>query len=52
MEAVLVVLLCSQKMDTVTQVQFLNEAVFKTNKAYTLGKGMDPTILFPALVKQ
>ena len=37
-------------MDTVTQVQFLDEAVCISHNT-NLGKGMSPTILLPAMGK-
>ncbi len=39
------------EMDTVTQVQILDEAVFISHNANIFGKGMHPTILSPAMGK-
>ena len=38
-------------MDTVTQVQIPNEAVYISHSANTLGKGTYPTIPSPAMGK-
>ena len=38
-------------MDMPTQVQIQNEAVYISHNANTLGKGINPTILPPAMVK-
>ena len=38
----------SLEMDTATQVQTLNKTVCISHSAYTVGKGMNPTILPPA----
>ena len=38
-------------MDTVTQVQILNEAVCISHRANTIKKGITPTIFFPAMGK-
>ena len=39
------------KRHTATQVQVLNEAACISHSANTLGKGMNPRILTPAIVK-
>ena len=39
------------EMDMVTQVQILDKAVCISHSANTLGKGMNPTILSPAMSK-
>ena len=36
-------------MDTATRVQILNEAVCISHSGDTFGKGMNPTILLPAM---
>ena len=38
-------------MDTVTQVQILDETVCISHRSNTLGKGMNPIILPPAMGK-
>ena len=38
-------------MDTVTPVQIQDEAVCISHSINTLGKGMNPTILFPIMGK-
>ena len=38
-----------QEMDTLTKVQIQDEAVCCSQSANTLGKGMNPTILSPAI---
>ena len=38
-------------METVTQVQILDEAVCILHSANTIGKGMNPTILPPVMGK-
>ena len=38
-------------MDTATRVQILNEADYISNSTNTLGKGMNPIILPPAIGK-
>ena len=40
-----------KKMDTVIQVQILNEAVCVSHFSNTLGKSMNPTIFSPAMCK-
>ena len=37
------------EMDTATQVQILNEAVWISHRANNLGEGMHPSILYPAM---
>ena len=44
--------LSSLEMDTVMQVQILNEAVCISHNPNTLGKNMNPIILPPAMSKQ
>ena len=39
------------EVDTVIRVQILDEDVCLSHSANTLGKGMNPTILPPAMVK-
>ena len=41
----------SSEMGTVTQVQILDDAVCISQSTDTLGKGMNPTILPPAMGK-
>ena len=38
-------------MDTVTRVQILEQVIYISLNANTLGKGMNPTILPPAMGK-
>ena len=39
-------------MDMVIRVQILNEAVYNSQSTNTLGKGMNPSILPPAMSKK
>ena len=40
-----------QEMDSVTRVQNLDKAVCISHHANTFGKGMNPTIILPAMSK-
>ena len=39
-------------MDTVTKVQVLDETICISHRVNTLGKGMKPTIISPAMSKE
>ena len=39
-------------MDTATRVQILDEAVYISHCAITLGKGMNPALLLQAMVNE
>ena len=41
----------SSEVDTVTRVQFLNDDICISSRANNLWKGMNPTILSPAVSK-
>ena len=40
------VMIITKEMDTVIRVQILDKAVYISHSTNTLGKGMNPTILF------
>ena len=51
MDVPLLYWLSSQEIDTATRVQILDETDFISHSTNTLGKGMNPIILSPAMGK-